>query len=83
MNLEELKKDSIPNRNFFVKYSNHIFTFKNLFKYTVIYEMKDENKTITIYGKIEYRSDLNMKETLKNLVFELEEITHIDIKNND
>jgi len=68
MNLEELKNE----------YYNASFTFKHLYKSTVNYEKKYKNKTITVTAIVDYRSDLDLEETLSSLDCELE-ITSIDI----
>ena len=69
MDLEELKTG---------KYYNATFTFKHLYKGTVIYEHKDDNKTVTVIAEVDYRSDLNTEETLSSLDCELD-ITDITI----
>jgi predicted choloylglycine hydrolase len=68
MDLKELKNE----------YYNASFTFKNLYKNSVIYEKKYKNKTVTVYGEVDYRSDLNLEETLSSLDDELD-ITSIKV----
>ena len=68
MTLKELKNE----------YYNASFTFKHLYKNSVIYEKKYKNKTVTVYGVVDYRSDLDLEETLSSLDSELE-ITSIDV----
>jgi hypothetical protein len=69
MNLEELKKE----------YYDKTFTFKHLYKNSVIYEKKYKSKTVTVFGETEYRSDLDLEETLSSLDSELE-IIDITVK---
>jgi len=68
MDLKELKNE----------YYNASFTFKHLYKNSVIYEKKYKNKTVTVFGEVDYRSDLNLEETLSSLDSEID-ITNIDI----
>ena len=68
MDLKELKNE----------YYNASFTFKHLYKHSVIYEKKYKNKTVTVFGELETRSDLNLNETLSSLDSELE-ITSITV----
>ena len=68
MDLKELKNE----------YYNDSFTFKHLYKYSVIYEKKYKNKTVTVFGELETRSDLNLEEALSSLDSELE-ITSITV----
>lgn len=53
------------------EYYSASFTFKNLYKNSIIYEKKYKNKTVTVYGETDYRSDLNLEETLSSLDDEL------------
>lgn len=68
MDLKELKNE----------YYNASFKFKHLYKNSVIYEKKYKNKTVTVFGELDYRSDLNLEETLSSLDNELY-ITRIDV----
>ena len=68
MDLKELKNE----------YYNASFTFKHLYKNSVIYEKKYKNKTVTVFGKLDYKSDLNLEEPLSSLDDELD-ITSINV----
>lgn len=71
----QLKKDLEELKN---EYYNTSFTFKHLYRNCVLYEKKYKNKTVTVYGELDERSDLDLEETLSSLDSELE-ITHIDV----
>lgn len=43
-----------------------------------IYEKKYKSKTVTVFGELNYRSDLNLEETLSSLDDELD-ITSINV----
>ena len=58
------------------EYYDTIFTFKHLYKNTIIYEKKYKNKIVTVTSTVDYRSDLDLEETLIALDCELE-ITNI------
>lgn len=68
MSLKELKNE----------YFDKSFTFKHLYKSSVIYEKKYKSKTVTVFAEVDYRSDLNLEETLSSLDSELE-ITNITV----
>lgn len=64
-------------KEFTIKYSNTEFTFSNWCKNTATYRATLPNKKLIVTGITDYRSDLNITETLNSLDCELE-ITSVE-----